>query len=324
MQLRLGPHRFDLTSRALVVGILNRTRDSFYDRGTHFELGAFVRHAGRVVRERADVLEVGARPGGVGVREVSEEEETELAVESIEELRRRFDLPIAVDTQRSGVARAAFAAGAVSGNDRSGFRDPGYLSTAAAAGAAVIATHTRLPPGIQDPEPAYDDVVEEVAAGLGRLAARASAAGIPRERIILDPGYDLGKTWEQTLVLLAHTPRFAELGLPLLVAVSNKIFLGRLLGLDGDQRGPATVAACAYGLTRGGRVLRVHDVRAGRQVADLVAALLEREPADWREHRAAPVTPVPPPAPAPSALDHRGGRRSASRAPARRRPGGPR
>lgn len=272
------------------MGILNRTRDSFFDRGAHFELDAFLRHAEWLVQEGADLLDVGARPGGVGVEEISEEDETDLVVESIEELRRRFDLPISVDTRRSAVARAAFAAGAVMGNDMSGFRDPEYLPTAAAAGASVVATHIRLPPGVPDRDPTYEDVVEDVATALGELAARAQAAGIARERIVLDPGYDLGKGWEQTLVLLAHTPRFVALGLPLLVAVSNKIFLGRLLELATEERGAATVAACAYGVARGGRVLRVHDVRAGRQVADLLAALLDREPG-----RPA-VTPVPRPA----------------------------
>jgi dihydropteroate synthase len=277
VQLDVGGQQLDLSSRALVMAILNRTRDSFHDRGAHFRLDAFLRRADEAVREGADLLDVGARPGGVGVREVGEAEETELAVESIEELRRRFEVPISVDTQRATVARAAFSAGAVLGNDMSGFRDPGYLEVAAAAGAAVIATHIRLPPGVPDPAPQYDDVVEDVAAALERLVAQARAAGIPHTRIVLDPGYDLGKSWRQTLVLLAHTPRFARLGQPLLIAVSNKIFLGRLLGLDGDERAIATAAACAYGVARGGRIVRVHDVRAGRQVADLLAALLERE-----------------------------------------------
>jgi dihydropteroate synthase len=292
MELKLGTDCFDLTSRALVIGILNRTRDSFYGRGAHFALDAFLRHAERLVNDGADVLEVGARPGGVGVREVAPEEEIALSVQSIEELRHRFDVPIGVDTQRAAVARAAFAAGAVLGNDMSGFRDPDYLPVAAAADAAVVATHIRLPPGVPDPDPRYVDLVEDVACALRGLADRARAAGVGRERIVLDPGYDLGKTWEQTLVLLAHTARFAELGRPVLIAVSNKIFLSRLLGLDRQERGPATVAACAYGLARGGRVLRMHDVRAGRQVADLLAALLERE-ADDAQARPAARSSIP-------------------------------
>jgi dihydropteroate synthase len=277
VKLDLGGHVYDLTHRPLVVGILNRTRDSFYDRGADFELDAFLRHAERLVDDGADVLDVGARPGGVDVREVSEAEEAELVIESLEALRRRFEVPLSVDSRRAAVAAAAFDAGAVLGNDMSGFRDPDYLPTASRAGAAVIATHIRLPPGVPDPDPHYDDVVEDVAAALDRLSARAAAAGIPVERIVLDPGYDLGKTWRQTLTLLAHTPRFAGLGHPLLVAVSNKIFLGRLLDLPIDERTTATVAACAYAVARGARVMRVHDVRAGRQVADLLAALLAGE-----------------------------------------------
>jgi dihydropteroate synthase len=275
--LDLGGRRFDLRRRAVVVGVLNRTRDSFHDRGAHFELDAFLRRAEQLVADGADVLEVGARPGGVGVREVSEAEETALAVESIEELRARFDVPIAVDSQRAAVATVAFRAGAVLGNDMSGFRDPGYLPAAAAASAAVIATHIGLPPGVPDPDPIYGDVVEDVVVALTELTQRARAAGIPADRIVLDPGYDLGKTWQQTLRLLGATPRFAQLGYPLLIAVSNKIFLARALGLDGEDRGTATVIACAYGVAHGGRVLRVHDARAGRQVADLIGALQERE-----------------------------------------------
>jgi len=277
VKLDLGGSMYDVTGRALVIGVLNRTRDSFYDRGAHFQLDALLRRAEELARDGADVLEVGARPGGVGVAPVPAEVEAELAVETLQHLRRRFGLPLAVDTQRAPVAAAAFEAGAVLGNDMSGFRDEAYLGAAAAAGAAVIATHIRLPPGVPDPDPVYGDLVEDVARALRALADRALAAGIAADRIVLDPGYDLGKTWQQTLRLLGHTPRLAALGHPLMVAVSNKIFLGRVLGLPVEQRGTATVAACSYAVARGARVMRVHDVRAGRQVADLLAALWAAE-----------------------------------------------
>jgi dihydropteroate synthase len=140
VHLDLGGQRIDLSRRALVMGILNRTRDSFHDRGAYFRLDPFRRRAEELVAEGADMLDVGARPGGVDVYDVSETEETELAVGSIEEFRRRFDVPVSVDTQRASVAAAAFASGAVLGNDMSGFRDPGYLPAAASAGAAVIAS----------------------------------------------------------------------------------------------------------------------------------------------------------------------------------------
>jgi dihydropteroate synthase len=273
MRLTLGQRTHDLRSRPLVMGILNRTRDSFFDRGAHYSADAFLRHAERLVGDGADVLDIGARPGGVGVQPVSEAEEVDLAAASVAMLVARFDVPVSVDTTRAAVAAAAFAEGAVMGNDMSGFADPGYLPAVARAGAAVVATHIRLPPGVPDPEPQYDDLLADVLRALEDLVARAVAAGIPPARIVVDPGFDLGKTWRQSLALLAHVGALSALGRPVLIAVSNKIFLGRALSLDTGERTIATVAACAFGVAAGGRVLRVHDVRAGRQVAELHAAV---------------------------------------------------
>jgi dihydropteroate synthase len=285
MRLTLGQRTHDLRSRPLVMGILNRTRDSFFDRGAHYTADAFLRHAERLVHDGADILDVGARPGGVGVTPVSEAEEADVAAASVALLTARFDVPISVDTTRAAVATAAFAEGAVMGNDMSGFADPGYLPAVARAGAAVVATHIRLPPGVPDPEPEYDDLVEDVRRALEDLAAHAIAAGVPAERIVVDPGFDLGKTWRQSLALLGHLGVLTALGRPVLVALSNKIFLGRALSLDTGERGIATVAACAFGVAAGGRVLRVHDARAGRQVADLYAAV--RDAAEEHEARTA-------------------------------------
>jgi dihydropteroate synthase len=275
LPLDLGGRRLDLSRRALVMGILNRTTDSFYDGGAYFRLDDLLRRAERLVADGADLLDVGARAAGVGTREVSVAEETDLVVSAVQALRDRLEVPLSVDTWRAPVAAAGFEAGAVLGNDMSGFRDPGYLPAAVAAGATVVATHTRLPPGVPDPEPVYGDVVADVAAALRRLAGRARAAGVPAERIVVDPGLDLGKTWRQSLRLLAQFPLFAGLGYPLLLAASNKIFLGRLLNLDRHEREAATVAACALGVARGARVVRVHDARGARHAVDLAAALQE-------------------------------------------------
>src|SRR5919201_3953620 len=263
VRLRVGERSYDIAHRVLVMGILNRTTDSFYDGGAWFRLDDLLRRAERLVADGADLLDVGARAAGVGTREVSEAEESDLLGESVTELRRRLDVPLSVDTWRAAVAAAAFAAGAVVGNDLSGFSDPGFLPAAAAAGATVVATHMRLAPPVPDPYPVYGDVVADVAAALARLAARAEAAGLEADRILVDPGLDLGKTWQQSTRLLAATATFAALGYPGLLAPSNKIFLGRLLGLPPHQRGHATVAACAVGVARGARVLRVHDARCG-------------------------------------------------------------
>jgi len=273
MFLRMGPRRFDLAEHPVVVGILNRTRDSFSDRGACYDLDRLLAHAEHLVADGADVLEVGARPGGVGVIDVPPNEERDLAAGTVAALRSRFDVPLGVDTTRAAVAEAAFAEGAVLGNDMSGFRDPGYLAAVARAGATVVATHIRRPPGVPDPDPVYDDLLGEVCGRLSELARAAEDAGVDGEHVVLDPGIDLGKSWQQSLELLARLGEVAALGLPVLVAVSNKIFLRRTLGLDGAPLDVATAAACALGTFGGGGVVRVHDARIGRQAADFACAL---------------------------------------------------
>jgi dihydropteroate synthase len=214
---------------------------------------------------------------------VSEAEELDRVVPAVEALRARFDVPISVDTWRAGVAKAAFEAGAVVGNDISGFADPGYLEAAAAAGASVVATHIRLRPRVADPAPEYEDVVVDVREFLVDRARRATAAGIPTERVLIDAGLDLGKTWQQSLTLLRASDRLACLGYPLLLSASNKPFLGRLLDLDVAERRDASLAAVALGVTRGCRVVRVHDVAGARRVCVVLAAVLEAESVP--EHR---------------------------------------
>ncbi|WP_100501184.1 dihydropteroate synthase [Geodermatophilus chilensis] len=273
MFLQLGDRRFDVTERPVVVGVLNRTRDSFFDRGAYYELDRLLARAEQLVADGADVLEVGVRPGGVGVAEVSPAEERDLAAETLAALRARFDVPLAVDTTRATVAQVAFAEGAVLGNDMSGFLDPGYLPAAAAAGAAVVATHIRKPPGIPDPDPVYADLLGEVCGRLAELLHAAEEAGLDREHIVVDPGIDLGKSWQQSLQLLVRLDDVATLGVPVLLAVSNKIFLRRTLGLGDAPLDVATAAACALGTMRGGSVVRVHDARIGRQAADFAYAL---------------------------------------------------
>ncbi|MGY1708770.1 dihydropteroate synthase [Geodermatophilus sp. SYSU D00758] len=271
--LRLGERRFDVAERPVVVGILNRTRDSFSDRGAHFRLDRLLARADRLVADGADVLEVGARPGGVGVRVVGPEEERDLAAGALAALRSRLDVPLAVDTTRAVVAAAAFAEGAVLGNDMSGFRDPGYLPAAAAAGAAVVATHIRRPPGVPDPDPLPGDPVRTVCERLAALVDAATGAGVDHDRVVVDPGIDLGGPWQQALRLLASLEAFTGLSRPVLLAVSNKLFLRRALRLGEAPPDVATAAAVALGAARGGSVVRVHDARTGRQAADLAYAL---------------------------------------------------
>jgi dihydropteroate synthase len=272
VRLRLGDRTFDLATRALVMGILNRTPDSFYDKGATFSLDALLARAEQLVADGADILDVGGVKAGPGP-EVTEAEELDRVLPAVEALHARVDVPISVDTWRASVARAAYEAGAVMGNDISGFADPEYLAAAAEFGAAVVATHIRLAPRVADPEPHYDDVVAEVSTFLSERAARARAAGIPPERIVLDAGLDLGKTAAQSLTLLRASSTLAALGYPLLLSASNKTFLGVILDLDLTERGPASLGAAALGLSWGCRILRVHDVRGTCRVRDALAAV---------------------------------------------------
>jgi dihydropteroate synthase len=279
--LDIGRRRYDIAHRALVMGILNRTPDSFFDKGATWDWDAFWARAEQIVGEGADILDVGAVKAGPGP-EVTESEEMDRLLPAVAGLVQRFDLPVSVDTWRAAVAEEAFRVGAVLGNDISGFADPGYLGVAAAHGAAVVATHIRLAPRVPDPEPVYTDLVGEVSAFLVERAGRALAAGIPPERVVLDAGLDLGKTAAQSLQLLRASGELACLGYPLLLSASNKTFLGVVLDLEVTDRREATAAAHALGISLGCRVVRAHDVRGTCRVRDMLAAILEARTAGAR------------------------------------------
>jgi dihydropteroate synthase len=271
--LSLGSRSYDVTRRALVMGILNRTRDSFFAPAATFDLDNFLRRAEQLVTEGADLLDVGGVKAGPG-DEVSETEELDRVVPAIELLGQRFEVPISVDTWRASVAKASFDVGACVGNDISGFADPEYLRVAAAAQASVVATHIRLRPRVADPDPHYDDVTATVAAFLVERRQRALDAGVTSERIILDAGLDLGKTAAQSLQLLRDSAELASLG-PLLLSASNKTFLGAMFDLDVLDRREASLAAAALGVTAGCRVLRVHDVQGTVRVRDALERVME-------------------------------------------------
>ena len=272
--LDLGGRRHDLTHRALVMGILNRTPDSFYDKGATYELDKLYARAEQLAADGADILDVGGVKAGPGP-EVTETEELERVVPVVAGLAARFDVPISVDTWRASVARASYAEGAVMGNDISGLADPDYAAAAAQHDAAVVITHIRLAPRVADPDPHYDDLVADVAAFLTERAGQARAAGIRADRIVLDAGLDLGKTAEQSLTLLRASPALAALGYPLLLSASNKTFLGKILDLELTERRVASIGAAALGIAWGCRIVRVHDVLGTRRVRDALAAVSE-------------------------------------------------
>jgi dihydropteroate synthase len=282
---RLGERVHDLTTRTLVMGILNRTPDSFYDRGATFALDDLLRRADLLVRDGADLLDVGGVKAGPGP-EVGEAEELDRVIPTIAALTERLDVPVSADTWRASVLDEACKAGAVVGNDISGFADPDYLAVAARHDVSVVATHIRLRPRVPDPEPHYDDLLGEVAAFLVDRGRRAEAAGLAAEQIAVDAGLDLGKTPAMSAVLLRESDRLAALGWTLLLSASNKRFFGELFGLAIDDRRPESLAAVAYGVAHGCRIVRVHDVAGTVRVCRTVEAIVAAR--DATDHRAAP------------------------------------
>ena len=270
----MGPdHRYDCTHRSLVMGILNRTPDSFWDRGRFWEFDDFLRLAEAHEANGADLFDVGGSKAGPGP-EVTRDEEMERVVPAVEALHARFDLPIAVDTFRGSVADAAMEAGACVGNDISGFADPTFLPACARHGATVVATHVRIGPRIPDPTPRYDDVVADVREFLAERVRWATEAGIPAGRIIIDAGLDLGKTPDMSIELLRRSGDLTTLGQPILLSASNKGFLGEVTSNGLEDRVEASWAAHALGISGGCRILRAHDVRGARRVADVMANVM--------------------------------------------------
>jgi dihydropteroate synthase len=274
LTLTLGQLTYDVTSRALVMGILNRTHDSFFGPAATFDLDALFARADQLVVDGADLLDIGGVKAGPG-DDVSEAEELDRVVGVVGELVARFDVPISIDTWRASVAQACFANGACMGNDISGFGDPDYLSVAAAAGATVVATHIRLRPRVADPDPQYDDVTKSVTDFLLERRQRALDAGITMDKIVLDAGLDLGKTAGHSLQLLRDSDQLAALGSPLLLSASNKTFLGVLFDLRVGERREPSLAATALGIAAGCRIVRVHDVLGAVRVRDVLTSLLE-------------------------------------------------
>jgi dihydropteroate synthase len=269
--------------RPLVVGILNLTPDSFSDGGRFFGFHDAVRRAREMAAEGADLIDLGGESTRPGSAEVSADEEAARVVPVLRALRDALDLPLSVDTRKAAVVREALAAGADVVNDVSGLADPGMADAVAPSGAGLVLMHMRGTPATMQGLADYGDVVDDVAAELAVSLARADAAGIARERVVLDPGIGFAKTAEQNLALIASLRRLqARLGRPVLLGPSRKAFIGALLGgVPAAERDAGTVGACVAGLARGARLFRVHDVRAARQALDVAWAVLrlpERAP----------------------------------------------
>lgn len=269
----------DTSRRVLVMGIVNRTQDSFFDEGRTWELEQAVSAGLRAAEEGADIVDVGGVKFAPG-DPLDPAEEAARVVPVIEQLRRELpgEVLLSVDTFHASVARAALEVGADLINDTTGLSDPRMAEEVARAGASLVLTHSVAAPRRPFPRPRYEDVVEEVRDFLAARLERALEAGIARERIVLDPGPDLNKSTQQTLEVLRDWGEYAALGLPLLAALSRKDFVGESLGLPKEERLAGSLAAAAWTIRLGARILRVHDVRETVRMVRMLEVL-----AGWRE-----------------------------------------
>jgi dihydropteroate synthase len=243
------------------MGIVNVTPDSFSDGGAHADRESGLAHAQRLLEEGADLLDIGGESTRPGASPVPAEEEIRRVVPVLERLA-GCGKPLSIDTRKSAVMRAALGAGATMINDIEALRAEGAMEIAAASEAAVCLVHMQGQPESMQQAPHYDDVVAEVHAFLAARVAACRAAGIRRERLVVDPGFGFGKTLEHNLALLRALNQFNQLGVPVLAGLSRKGALGKLTGRPVEARIHASVAAALAAVARGAAIVRVHDVAA--------------------------------------------------------------
>lgn len=276
---RLRPIQEAIGQRTLVMGVLNATPDSFYDGGRYNALDAALARAEQMLSDGAHILDIGGESTRPGAEPVPEEEEIRRVVPLIEAIVARYpDAVISVDTTKSRVAQRALQAGACIVNDISGATfDPRILEVAAQAGALIVLMHIKGTPKTMQQNPVYDDVVAEVRSTLYAHARRAIEAGVPPERIWLDPGIGFGKTVEHNLQLLRGLPQLKTLGYPILVGTSRKSFIGHILGgLPPEERLEGTLATLALAIAWGADIVRVHDVKEAVRAVKVADALCRR------------------------------------------------
>ena len=276
--LKLGGHEFADTE-LLVMAIVNRTRDSFYDQGATWAEDRAMERVRTVVGQGADIVDIGGVKAGPG-EDVDVAEEVRRTAGFVAAVRAEFpDLVISVDTWRAEVGREVCRAGADLLNDAWGGYDPGLAEVAAEFGAALVCTHTGgLAPRTPPHRMSYDDVVASAIADTVALAERAVALGVDRRSVLVDPAHDFGKNTWHSLELTRRLDELVATGWPVLVSLSNKDFVGETLDLPVGDRLVGTLAATAVSAWHGARVYRVHEVQETRQVLDMVASIRGTRP----------------------------------------------
>jgi dihydropteroate synthase len=278
MTLRARQFEFTFPRPALVMGVVNVTPDSFSDGGQFLDSRAAVAHALRLVEQGAEILDVGGESTRPGAMPVPEAEELRRVVPVVEQLAARVRVPISIDTIKPGVARAALAAGASIVNDVAANRtDEAMWQVVAGAQAGYVCVHMQGTPQTMQANPVYANVVREVGEFFLERLNRLSGCGVGREQVMLDPGIGFGKTLEHNLQLLGAVRSFTRFGCPLLLGVSRKSFIGKLLGAEMSARLPGALACACLAVAAGAQIIRAHDVAETVQAIRMTEAILAKQ-----------------------------------------------
>ena len=262
-----------------IMGIINVTPDSFSDGGKYANVEAAVMRAKQMVSDGADIIDIGGESSRPGAEPITANEECRRVIPVVQALAEQFQIPISVDTYKAKVAREALSAGACVINDITALHgDPNMCQIVADAQAGVILMHMQGVPATMQKAPTYQNVVTEVHAWLTEVASQAVDRGIDSSRIMIDPGIGFGKTFDHNLEILRHLMQFRGIGYPMLVGVSRKKFIGRILDLPVHQREEGTAATVAWSIINGANVVRVHDVAKMKQVAQVIDTICRTKP----------------------------------------------
>ncbi len=272
--MQVGSYQLDFSRRTIIMGILNVTPDSFSDGGRYTTLDQALFHAEKMIREGADLIDIGGESTRPGASKVSLDEELERVIPVIERLTSHLDVPISIDTYKSEVAKEALKAGVSMINDVWGAKaDPAMAIVAAESGMPIVLMHNR-------DQPVYTDLIQDVIADLEESVALLVDAGVRKEQIILDPGFGFAKTVADNLVLMRHLHEIVALGYPVLLGTSRKSTIGAVLGLPASERIEGTGATVCYGVSQGCKLVRVHDVKEIARMTKMMDAMLGKEVAE--------------------------------------------
>jgi dihydropteroate synthase len=278
--LRAGEWTLELGKKTLVMGILNVTPDSFSDKGKFFEHTAAVDRCWQIAEQGADILDIGGESTRPGSQSVAVDEELRRVIPILEALAsgRKYPIPISVDTSKAEVVKAALEAGACIINDISSLqKDPGVGTETARRGAALVLMHMRGEPGTMQAIPPSDNILRDVEVWAQEAVARAECSGVSSDKIVLDPGIGFGKTAAQNFELIRNLDRLAAAGFPVLVGTSRKSFIGSIIKKPASELVLGTCATVAASIVFGAHIVRVHDVAAVREVADVTDAIIKLE-----------------------------------------------